>query len=420
MNARLAAVHSQPARTTPNVRVHCGFLFNHDQLHQMAHSAPIAFELMRMSSSIRVSLFATTQAQLDYLEKALLRNGLPLDGLHLISLPVWLQGVAGMIDTAIPFSRVLTLLVNREAFRDLEVLVVPEKTSLLLRSGGGLKALKFVHTRHGAGDREVGFDRQSGKFDLVLMSGAKIRDRLQTAGLLVRDGYAIVGYPKFDLYPAQTGRPRLFDNDRKTVLYNPHCSPLLSSWFEDGLEVLEAFSRSEKYNLIFAPHVMLFRKKVQFSLKPFRTHRTGRIPARYLNCPNILVDLGSERSSDMTYTEAADLYLGDVSSQIYEFLRRPRPCAFIDSHGFDWHGNNNYRHWTCGPVLAGAGNVIADVDRALASHRDYEAAQRALFEYSIDMRETPSSRRGAEAILRYVERTFPQRPPRDSSPAFDL
>ncbi len=420
MNARLAAVHSQPVETTPNRRVHCGFLFNHDQLHQMAHSAPIAFELMRMSASVRVSLFATTQAQFDYLENALLDNGLPLDGLRLISLPAWLKGVAGMIDAAIPFSRVLTLLVNRECFRDLEVLVVPEKTSLILRSVAGLAALKFVHTRHGAGDREVGFDRQSGKFDLVLMSGAKIRDRLQEAGLLVPDGYAIVGYPKFDLLTAHSARPRLFDNDRKTVLYNPHCSPLLSSWFEDGLDVLEAFSRSDKYNLIFAPHVMLFRKKIQFSLKPFRTHRTGHLPARYLNCPNILVDLGSERSSDMTYTEAADLYLGDVSSQIYEFLRRPRPCAFIDSHGLDWHGDSNYRHWTCGPVLAGAGNLIEGVDRALASHPDYEAAQRTLFEYSIDMRETPSSRRGAEAILSYVARTFAQRPPRDGSPAIDI
>lgn len=28
----------------------------------------------------------------------------------------------------------------------------------------------------------------------------------------------------------------------------------------------------------------------------------------------------------MTYTPAADIYLGDVSSQSYEFLLDPRPC----------------------------------------------------------------------------------------------
>jgi hypothetical protein len=288
--------------------------------------------------------------------------------------------------------------------------VAPEKTSLLLRSTGGLKSLKFVHTRHGAGDRAIGFDRRSGEFDLVLMSGEKIRDRLQAAGLIVAGGYAIVGYPKFDACSVpDDARPRLFANDRPTVLYNPHCSPRLSSWFADGQKVLEAFYRSDKYNLIFAPHVMLFRKRIQISLKPFRVAWTGTVPERYLACPHILVDLGSERSTDMTYTEAADLYLGDVSSQIYEFLRRPRPCAFIDSHATDWQGDGNFRHWTCGKVLESADDLIAAVDEAFASHADYVAEQRRLFAYSIDLRETPSSRRGAEAILAFVRRTFPQR-----------
>ena len=404
------------AKTLTDVRpharaaIHCGFLFNHDQLHQIAHSAPIAFELMRLSPSVRVSLLATTLPQFDYLRRALASRGLPGDGLQLIRLPAWMRGIAAALDTLVPFSRVATLLAHRQRFRALDVLVAPEKTSLLLRSIGGLESLKFVHTRHGAGDRAIGFDRRSGEFDLVLMSGEKIRDRLQAAGLIDAGGYAIVGYPKFDACNVPGGaRPRLFANDRPTVLYNPHCSPRLSSWFEDGLDVLEAFYRSGKYNLIFAPHVMLFRKRVQISLKPWRVAWTGSVPERYLACPHILVDLGSERSTDMTYTEAADLYLGDVSSQTYEFLRRPRPCVFIDSHATDWRGDGNFRHWTCGPVLNGTDKLIPAIDEAFASHADYAAAQRSLFAYSIDLRETPSSRRGAEAILAFVRRTFPQR-----------
>jgi hypothetical protein len=406
MNARIPAV----ARPDFQAPIHCGFLFNHDQLHQIAHSAPIAFELMRLSPSVRVSLLATTQPQFDYLRKALASHGLPEDSLELIRLPTWVRGIARVLNALIPFSRVMTLLTHLERFRALDVLVAPEKTSLLLRSTGGLKSLKFVHTRHGAGDRAIGFDRRSGEFDLVLMSGEKIRDRLQAAGLVDAGGYAIVGYPKFDACSVpDNARPRLFANDRPTVLYNPHCSPRLSSWFDDGQKVLEAFYRSGKYNLIFAPHVMLFRKRIQISLKPFRLAWTGTVPERYLACPHILVDLGSERSTDMTYTEAADLYLGDVSSQIYEFLRRPQPCAFIDSHATDWQGDGNFRHWTCGKVLESADDLIAAVDEAFASHADYVAEQRRLFAYSIDLRETPSSRRGAEAILAFVRRTFPQR-----------
>jgi hypothetical protein len=409
MNAQHESGSASGQDEAAEALVHCGFLFNHDQLHQIAHSAPIAFELMRMTRLVRVSLLATTVAQFEYLQRSLARLGLPQDGLELITLPTWLSGIAGALDSMIPFSRVVSLLANREQFARLDVLVAPEKTSLLLRSGAGLKSLKFVHTRHGAGDRAIGFNRQSGEFDLVLMSGAKIRDRLQAAGVIGAGGYAIVGYPKFDLCVAADRRPRLFENGRPTVLYSPHCSPRLSSWFKDGLKVLEAFYRSDKYNLIFAPHVMLFRKRVQISLKPFSVARTGKIPERYLHCPHMLVDLGSERSTDMTYTEAADLYLGDVSSQVYEFLRRPRPCAFIDSHRSDWRADSNYRHWTCGPVLDSAEDIVGGIDAAFAGHAGYAAAQRSLFAYSIDIRETPSSRRGAEAILSFVRRTFPQR-----------
>lgn len=395
-------------QSMPDVRpVRCGFLFNHDQLHQMAHSAPIAFELMRSGAGVKVSLLTTTRSQYDYLERALLQHGLPTDDLHLIELPGWLRGVAGLFDAVVPFSRIITLLVNREQFRPLELLVVPEKTSLILRSLGGLDTLQFVHTRHGAGDRAVGFDRHSGEFDFVLMSGAKIRDRLQEAGLIHEGGYAIVGYPKFDTCVAPGFRKRLFDNDRPTVLYNPHCSPRLSSWYRHGLDVLEAFYRNDKYNLIFAPHVMLFRKRVQFSLKPLRLDWPGRIPRRYCECPHIHVDLGSERSIDMTYTEAADCYLGDVSSQIYEFLRRPRPCLFIDSHRTPWRDDNDYRHWCTGPVLQSAKNLMSHIDVAFATHSGYRDMQRALFAYSIDMLDAPSSRRAAQAILHFASEQYP-------------
>src|SRR3546814_2965461 len=47
------------------------------------------------------------------------------------------------------------------------------------------------------------------------------------------------------------------------------------------------------------------------------------------------IDLGSERSIDMSYTGSADLYLGDVSSQVAEYLYRPRPCVFLNAQGVD-------------------------------------------------------------------------------------
>lgn len=402
--AARGVAHRLAPATAP---VRCGFLFNHDHLHQIAHSAPIAFELIRLAPQMDVILLASSPSQLDYLRRAAKRYELPDCDIRLLSLPTWLGGLQRVLDGILPFSRVATLLANLGTFRALDVLVVPEKTSLLLRSHCGLKALKFVHTRHGAGDREIGFDRASGKFDLVLMSGQKICDRLHSAGLLNKNGYAIVGYPKFDLHAQAGVRPRLFDNDRPTVLYNPHCSPRLSSWYRHGQDVLEAFYQSDKYNLIFAPHVMLFSRRVQISLDRLRLDRPGSIPERYRNCPHLLIDTGSARSCDMSYTQAADLYLGDASSQVYEFLHRPRPCVFLDAHGAaNWRGDANYQHWNAGPVLDDTRHLEAAIDAAIAGHGDYVQAQRRLFDYSFDLVEKPSSVRGAEAIRQFALEQF--------------
>ena len=395
--------------------VRCGFLFNHDQLHQLAHSAPIAFELMRRQDGPEVRLFVTSQAQHDALLRVAEKCAMQIGKIYRLRLPLLLRLLQPLLDPLMPFSRVMMLLCNRAAFRDLDLLVVPEKTSLLLRSRFGLKHLKFVHTRHGAGDREVGFDKASGEFDLVLMSGEKIRDRLIGAGLLKDGGHAVIGYPKFDLHAGGSAaddtphvvRPKLFDNDRPTVLYNPHCSPSLSSWYREGLAVLESFYRSDRYNLIVAPHVMLFAKRLQVSLDRWRFDAPGEIPARYRDCPHMLIDTGSARSCDMSYTEAADLYLGDASSQVYEFLHRPRPCVFLNTQGVAWRDDDNFRHWNAGPVLDNVDHLEDAIDDAFASHEHYVDTQRALFDYSFDLRETPSSVRGAEAIRAFCARQFP-------------
>ena len=55
--------------------------------------------------------------------------------------------------------------------------------------------------------------------------------------------------------------------------------------------------------------------------------------------------MGSVRSIDMTYTDQASVYIGDVSSQVYEFLRRPRPCIFLNFDRTAWQGDENFAHW---------------------------------------------------------------------------
>lgn len=391
------------AMSNANQPVRIGFLFNHDQRHQIAHSAPIAFELSKQYPQMEVTILASCQTQLDYLRQ--LARKMPearcrYQSLALRGVLAWL---APFMDAVMPYRRVAMLLANRRLFASLDVLVVPEKTSLMLRSLFRLTQLKMIYTSHGAGDRAVGFDNKSDQFDLAFMAGQKIRDRLSRAGLAHEGHYAIIGYPKFDLH-ASKPRPQLFDNDRPTVLYNPHFSPSLSSWYRNGLDILEYFYQSKKYNLIFAPHVMLFRKSAHIAIDRFSFERPGAIPDRYRNCPHMLIDTGSEQSIDMTYTLAADLYLGDVSSQVYEFLYQPRPCLFFDAYRTDWHDNENYTHWNAGLVVSDVALLDKTLSQAFITHASYQDWQRRMFAYTFDLTGQPSSRRAAEAIYGFVTR----------------
>ena len=104
----------------------------------------------------------------------------------------------------------------------------------------------------------------------------------------------------------------------------------------------------------------------------------------------------------MTYTMAADVYLGDASSQVYEFLLRPRPCIFINSHGIDPAGDPSFLHWQAGDVIDGAAGLDAALDAAVREPQRYAAVQRALFESHIELTDEPSSVRAARAIERFA------------------
>ena len=202
--------------------------------------------------------------------------------------------------------------------------------------------------------------------------------------------------------PATRPRLPLQANGRPTVLYNPHPSPQLSSWYRMGPAILDYFRRSDRYNLIFAPHVMLFQRRVSATIEPPRLRFPGRIAPELRAMPHILVDPGSPASIDMTYTRAADIYLGDASSQIYEFLQTPRPALFANPHRHRWQDDPNFAHWRCGPVFTRIDELDATLAAAVAGQARFAEEQRRLFDYSIDVTDTPSPARASDAIAAMV------------------
>ena len=378
------------------------FLFNHDQIHQVAHSLPIALRMVEMDG-VEVTL-AFSDSRLEEHVRAI--SGARYRRFRTARLA--LESVGSMVfakalQKVIPARKIAVYRDNLDFFRQFDALVVSEKTSLLLKSRYGLADLQLIHTRHGAGDRAIGFNRESALFDLVLVSGPKIARRLMEEARLDPAKICIVGYPKFDLYADQHMPSPFPDNSRPTILYVPHPSPKLSSYYRMGKKVVESIARSGRFNLIFAPHVMLMQRRWSVSVSPPSLAKVRWPDEKALAMDTVLFDPGSVASTDMSYTNLADAYVGDVSSQIYEFLVRPRPCLHLNAHDVDWRGNPDFAHWTTGPVIGPQEDVVDALDLAISTFSHYRNAQEALFADTFDVATEPAGLRAARVVMGFLD-----------------
>jgi hypothetical protein len=376
--------------------IRIGFIYLYHEYH-VYHSAPIAFELSRLDPDLEVILLSATEFSTDLLTK--LSAHYPNHGCRIqpLSQP-WTFRHLNIERRRFPSPRIM---VKHHAalLREMDVLVGtnhPVATTLLQ---AGITTPKLIMTFHGAGDRAYGFNQRLEQFDLLLLSGPKKYHRLEASGILREDNWAIVGYPKFDVVKADENIGRqLFLEQKPIVLYNPHFRRHLSSWYGWGREVLDFFARSSRYNLIFTPHVELKgRKQKWLSLRKYAVH------------PHIHIDLGSPASIDMTYTNMANIYLGDVSSQIGEFLLDPRPCIFLNSHNISWEGNPDYLHWELGRVIDSPIQLESALADAVVTHERYRLSQIQYFQDSYDQSEESSSLRAARAIHSFLVKKYPSR-----------
>lgn len=280
-------------------------------------------------------------------------------------------------------SRLATLLLNHRAIARFPTVVTTEISSAWLRHMPGFSS-RMIHIKHGAGDREGGYRKRHRDFDLTLVGGEKDQRRLIARGLGTVEDIRIGGYAKFEL---RAPRQRFFADDKPVLLYNPHFDPDLSSWIKHGPEILATLEALTDWNVIIAPHTKLAR----------------RVPPIVSSAPHIRIDMGSRHSIDMSYTMSADLYVGDVSSQVYEFLLTPRPCVFLNLDRRHWQGIENFNHWRLGQVIERADGLPQALARANDLQAGFIAAQEAAMHHSIDLSTIPASRRQADLILHFAK-----------------
>ena len=384
------------------------FLFNHDAAHQVAHSIGIAACLSEQYLQHETVIAFGSAAIRQEIEKHLTAEQVTRLGWLDLSLPRIVGALLAPPNKLFPARRLARLLLGGPGLRQYDLIVSTERTCLSLKRRWQEKGPKFVFVPHGAGDRAVTYHPAMKHFDLMLVSGAKVRDQMVGHDIVTADQCRIIGYPKFDSLIGRAPE-KFFDNDNPVFLYNPHFDPLLSSWYDHGDAILEWFyQRQDQYNLIFAPHVMLFFKSTHISPEYKKGRRRPDIAQKYLSAPNILVDLESPRLFDMSYTLTADAYIGDVSSQVYEFLYHPRPCFFLDTHSAQIGKPHSpekptYESWGLGPVARSAQELFPLLDDYKEIGLRYQAEQKRLMGYTADRSDPrPAAERGAEATADYL------------------
>ena len=358
-----AQAAAQPHRDNPT-RIAFSFIGG---AHQFWHAVPVAAALSQIPD-VAITCFVVDAEDAAIMAEMLLGLHSGKVSIVVMTLPRVLQGLLTLRwrRERSPL-KIIRLAWWSRVIAQFDVIVAVERTSVLLKWLSS-STPPMVHIPHGAGDGERGYDRRIRKFDYVLVAGEKDRDRFIELGLARADRIWVSGYVKLaGMRRLHQTRPRFFDNDRPTIVYNPHFSQALGSWRVIGREVIAAIAADGRYNLIFAPHVRLMEN----ASAPERHElealaRTG----------SVLIDLGSSRSTDMSYTAVADLYLGDVSSQVYEFCSDPRPCVFINAHGIAWRDDPHYAMWAFGEVIERVEQLVPALAAAFAAPAAFSGVQR--------------------------------------------
>ncbi|MBY6128838.1 hypothetical protein KUW15_08940 [Qipengyuania aquimaris] len=376
------------------------FLFNHDAAHQVAHLAPVAAAMARDHRDIETvvaysgpAIRARIEGLIDPEDAALIRwQELDLTGATKL--------LSGIFDRLLPASRLARLRVHERLFAESDAVISTERTCLRVQKRlGPERSPLFIRVPHGTGDRSVTFHPDHRRFDLSLVAGPKMAEQLAANGVdpaRIR----VTGYSKFERIDL-SAKPEFFENGRPTLVYNPHFDPHLSSWYEAGPELLRWFASDEgqAFNLIFAPHVMLFRKAMHVSPEYKIAKRRPDVPEEAMEAANILVDVDGPRLFDMSYMLSADGYIGDASSQLYEFLARPRPVFLLDPNkALQEQGESELPFLRTGPCASN----VADLAPLLAELQSvgdrYREVQQRLIAHTFDPSDEPPSSRAAQAI----------------------
>ena len=277
------------------------------------------------------------------------------------------------------------------------VVVCAEQTSLWLPRAFPWMRTRFVKTSHGVGSMSARDDKRRMAASYTLVPSEQERATYLDRGM-APDAIEATGYVKAAFRQRTPARALFTDqpaDGRPVLLYTPHWQPHRSSWPAWGAQVVDHLARQRDWNVILAPHQRLIE----------RAPGVRDVLARVAHLPHVHVDLDSFATVDGSYTAAADLYLGDTSSQLIEFLIRPRPAVFLNAHARDWVDDPAYAMWRAGEVVDDLSGLMPALARASARHADHAAVQHDIATAALGDASGAGAVRAADAVLRVLANT---------------
>lgn len=245
-----------------------------------------------------------------------------------------------------------------------QVAVCAEQTSLWIPRLLPFLPMTWVKTSHGVGSMSARDDPRRRAADWLLVPSEKERATYLARGF-APDRVIATGYVKTS-FRQHTPARDLFAEDMPIILYAPHWQKHRSSWWRWGREIVAMLSVQQQFNIILAPHQRLIEKEPG----------VANLLAAAADLPHVHADTRSFAMVDGSYTSMADIYLGDTSSQVVEYLARPRPCVFLNAQGIDWRATDDHDFWACGDVIDDLATLPAALAKAAYRHSSYAAAQR--------------------------------------------
>jgi hypothetical protein len=375
--------HGEPSMPRHAPRV--AFLFLGETL-LIPHLYPILEALSRQGPNAAIDAWVATSVHEALLARWLTQAGLA-DRVRLCRAPGF-RTIADLPEGQNPPlpSKLPTLIRLIPQLLRAQLIVCAEQTSMWLPCALPFLGWRFVNVLHGAGPMMNRADMRRRAAYRLLVPAAKEKARLVGFGVQ-EDRIEAVGYVKAGFH-ALAAPPRLFTDDKPVVVYAPHWQQHRSSWWAWGREIVAMLAAQDRFNVILAPHQRLVEKAPE----------VRDVLAAVAHLPHVHADCDSFAMVDGSYMAAADIYLGDTSSQVVEYLIRPRPCLFLNPQGADWAADPDYGFWRCGEVVERLDGVLDGLGRAGAIHARYEPVQRAFAAEQLGDASPAAAVRAAEVI----------------------